>query len=39
MIDPRNRSESNVITKLGFTFWKQAEMNGFVDDLHRLTLP
>lgn len=39
MIDPTNHASSNVITKLGFAFWKQAEVDGFIDDLYRLTLP
>jgi RimJ/RimL family protein N-acetyltransferase len=37
MIDPTNRASSNVIGKLGFTFWKQAEIDGYVDDLYRRT--
>jgi RimJ/RimL family protein N-acetyltransferase len=39
IIDPRNKASSNVITKLGFTFWKQALVDGFRDDLYRRTLP
>jgi len=35
MIDPTNRPSSNVIVKLGFTFWKQATVNGYRDDLYR----
>jgi RimJ/RimL family protein N-acetyltransferase len=35
MIDPTNRASSNVAGKLGFTFWKQAEIDGYVDDLYR----
>jgi RimJ/RimL family protein N-acetyltransferase len=35
MIDPRNTASSRVITKLGFEYWKRAEINGFEDDLYR----
>jgi RimJ/RimL family protein N-acetyltransferase len=37
MIDPRNAASKNVITKLGFTFWRLGEVNGFVDELYRRT--
>ena len=37
MIDPTNIASSNVIHKLGFTFWKHAEVNGYWDDLYRRT--
>jgi RimJ/RimL family protein N-acetyltransferase len=37
MIDPTNRLSSNVATKLGFTFWKQAKVDGYLDDLYRRT--
>jgi RimJ/RimL family protein N-acetyltransferase len=37
MIDPRNSASRSVITKLGFTFWKQAEVNGYCDDLYYRT--
>jgi len=33
MIDPQNAASRNVITKLGFSFWKHAEVNGYYDDL------
>ncbi len=39
MIDPTNAASRNVITKLGFSWWKQAEIDGFVDDLFRRTFP
>ena len=39
MIDPTNRPSSNVATKLGFTFWKQAMVNGYRDDLYRRVFP
>jgi RimJ/RimL family protein N-acetyltransferase len=35
MIDPTNRPSSNVVLKLGFSFWKQATVNGYRDDLYR----
>ena len=35
MIDPRNAASSNVITKLGFTWWKRAIVDGFEDDIYR----
>ena len=28
-----------VITKLGFGFWKQAEVDGYVDNLYRRAFP
>ena len=37
MIDPRNSASRAVITKLDFTFWRQAEINGYNDDLYRRT--
>jgi RimJ/RimL family protein N-acetyltransferase len=39
MIDPTNRPSSNVAVKLGFTFWKQATVDGYLDDLYRRTFP
>jgi RimJ/RimL family protein N-acetyltransferase len=36
MIDPRNTASQNVARKLGFTFWKQAIVDGFLDNLYRL---
>lgn len=35
MIDPTNRASQNVSQKLGFTFWKQAVVDGFLDDIYR----
>lgn len=35
MIDPTNRASANVARKLGFVFWKQAVVGGFLDDLYR----
>jgi RimJ/RimL family protein N-acetyltransferase len=37
MVDPTNRASRNVIAKLGFGFWKQAEVDGYLDDLYRRT--
>ena len=37
MIDPTNLPSQRVIAKLGFTYWKQAEIHGFVDNLYRRT--
>lgn len=39
MIDPTNTPSRNVITKLGFTFWKRAEVDGYLDHLYRRTFP
>ena len=38
MIDPRNVPSQNVVRKLGFAFWKQAVVGGFLDNLYRLRL-
>jgi RimJ/RimL family protein N-acetyltransferase len=35
IIDPRNRSSMRVIIKLGFTFWKEASVEGYRDNLYR----
>lgn len=35
MIDPTNEPSQRVIAKLGFTYWKQAEVDGFVDNMYR----
>ena len=35
MIDPTNDASRGVIGKLGFTFWKQAEVDGYVDNMYR----
>ncbi len=39
MIDPANAPSQNVARKLGFTFWKQATIDGYVDDLYRRSFP
>jgi RimJ/RimL family protein N-acetyltransferase len=39
MIDPTNAPSQNVAAKLGFTFWKRAQVNGYWDDILRLTIP
>ncbi len=39
MIDPRNTPSQNVAQKLGFVFWKQAVVDGFLDNLYRLEVP
>jgi RimJ/RimL family protein N-acetyltransferase len=35
IIDPTNRASQNVARKLGFTFWKQAIVAGYLDNLYR----
>jgi len=35
IIDPTNTASQQVIGKLGFTYWKQAEIDGFLDNLYR----
>lgn len=35
IIDPTNNASQNVVSKLGFTFWKQAVVAGYVDNLYR----
>jgi RimJ/RimL family protein N-acetyltransferase len=35
MIDPRNHPSANVARKVGFTFWKQAVVDGWLDDIFR----
>jgi RimJ/RimL family protein N-acetyltransferase len=37
MIDPTNHASQAVITKLQFAFWKQAEIDGYLDNLYRRT--
>ncbi len=39
MIDPTNAPSQNVAAKLGFTYWKQAVVDGYLDNLYRLELP
>ena len=36
MIDPTNEPSSNVARKLGFSFWKQAEFDGWLADFYRI---
>jgi RimJ/RimL family protein N-acetyltransferase len=36
MIDPTNRASQSVARKLGFAFWKQAVIDGYLDNIHRL---
>jgi RimJ/RimL family protein N-acetyltransferase len=36
MIDPTNRASQNVARKLGFAFWKQAVVDGYLDNIYRL---
>jgi RimJ/RimL family protein N-acetyltransferase len=38
IIDPRNHPSQNVARKLGFTYWKQALVAGYLDNLYRLTI-
>jgi RimJ/RimL family protein N-acetyltransferase len=35
MIDPRNVPSQRVARNLGFVFWKQAAVDGFLDNLYR----
>ena len=35
MVDPTNAASQNVCRKLGFAFWKQAMVNGYLDDIYR----
>jgi len=37
MIDPTNTASSKVVAKLGFTFWKSAEVDGYRVHLYRRT--
>ena len=36
IIDPTNGPSQNVARKLGFRFWKQAMVNGYLDNLYEL---
>jgi RimJ/RimL family protein N-acetyltransferase len=38
MIDPTNLPSQNVARKLGFSFWKQAIVDGYLDNLYRLRI-
>jgi RimJ/RimL family protein N-acetyltransferase len=35
LIDPTNHASQNVAGKLGFTFWKQAVVAGYLDNVYR----
>jgi RimJ/RimL family protein N-acetyltransferase len=35
MIDPDNHASQNVARKLDFTFWKQAIVDGYLDNIYR----
>jgi len=35
IIDPTNHASQNIAAKLGFTFWKQAMVEGYLDNLYR----
>jgi RimJ/RimL family protein N-acetyltransferase len=35
-IDPNNRASQNVARKLGFTFWKRAIVDGYLDNIYLL---
>lgn len=39
IIDPTNQASQNVAGKLGFSFWKQAVVAGYLDNLYRLQIP
>ncbi len=39
MIDPTNLPSQNLAAKLGFEYWKQAVVDGYLDNLYRLTVP
>lgn len=39
MIDPTNEPSMNVAAKLGFVFWKQEVVNGYLDNLYQIELP
>ena len=38
MIDPTNSASKNVARKLGFTYWKQAIVDDWLDDMYRVTV-
>ena len=38
MIDPTNHTSMNVARKLGFTYWKQAVVDGWLDNIFRRTV-
>jgi len=38
IIAPKNRASQNVCRKLGFTFWKQAPVHGYMANLYTLPI-
>lgn len=38
MIDPTNTPSAAVARKLGFAYWKQAVVDGWLDDLYRISV-
>lgn len=38
IIDPRNHASQNLARKLGFQFWRQAVVNGYLDNIYRLLI-
>ena len=38
IIDPTNQPSQGVACKLGFVFWKQAMVQGYLDNLYRLSI-
>lgn len=38
MIDPRNDPSKRVAAKLGFDYWKNAVVGGFLDELYRIQI-
>jgi RimJ/RimL family protein N-acetyltransferase len=38
MIDPTNDASQNVARKLGFGLWKQAVVDGYLDNIYRLRM-
>lgn len=38
IIDPRNHASQNLARKLGFRFWRQAVVNGYLDNIYRLLI-
>ena len=39
MIDPRNEPSQRLAGKLGFEYWRMAEVGGFLDQIWSLHLP
>ena len=38
MIDPTNSASQGVGRKLGFVYWKQAIVDGYLDNIYRLRI-